>query len=121
MLWPRIESDEKLRFIYEQIELTEQVLYEMERTGVLIDRAKLEAQSRELGARIAELEAMSHELAGQPFNLGSPKQIGDSVRQALPGERRRAAHRRPTKRCLKNLHRITRCRSCCSSTADCRS
>ena len=58
VLWPRIESDEKLRFIYEQIELpTAQVLYEMERTGVLIDRAKLEAQSRELGARIAELEA----------------------------------------------------------------
>ena len=87
VLWPRIESDEKLRFIYEQIELpTEQVLYEMERTGVLIDRAKLEAQSRELGARIAELEAMSHELAGQPFNLGSPKQIGEILfgKLALP-------------------------------------
>ncbi len=86
-LWPRIESDEKLRFIYEQIELpTAQVLYEMERTGVLIDRAKLDAQSRELGARIAELEAMSHELAGQPFNLGSPKQIGEILfgKLALP-------------------------------------
>lgn len=77
-LWPRIEPDEKLRFIYEQIELpTAQVLLEMERTGVLIDRAKLDAQSRELGARIAELEATSHQLAGQPFNLGSPKQIGE--------------------------------------------
>jgi DNA polymerase I len=86
-LWPRIEPDEKLRFIYEQIELpTAQVLYEMERTGVLIDRAKLEAQSRELGARIAELEAKSHELAGQPFNLGSPKQIGEILfgKLALP-------------------------------------
>ena len=78
VFWPRIESDEKLRFIYEQIELpTAQVLFEMERTGVLIDRAKLDAQSRELGARIAELEALSHEIAGQPFNLGSPKQIGE--------------------------------------------
>ena len=77
-LWPRIESDEKLRFVYEQIELpTALVLFEMERTGVLIDRAKLAAQSRELGARIAELEAKAHELAGQPFNLGSPKQIGE--------------------------------------------
>jgi DNA polymerase I len=86
-LWPRIESDEKLRFIYEQIELpTAQVLYEMERAGVLIDRAKLDAQSRELGARIAQLEAMSHELAGQPFNLGSPKQIGEILfgKLALP-------------------------------------
>ncbi len=78
VLWPRIEPDEKQRFIYEQIELpTAQVLFEMERTGVLIDRAKLDAQSRELGARIAELEALSHEIAGQPFNLGSPKQIGE--------------------------------------------
>ncbi|HVE88774.1 MAG TPA: DNA polymerase I [Burkholderiaceae bacterium] len=77
-LWARIEPDEKLRFIYEQIELpTAQVLFEMERTGVLIDRARLDAQSRELGARIAQLEATSHELAGQLFNLGSPKQIGE--------------------------------------------
>ena len=49
----------------------------MERSGVLIDRELLGAQSRELGARIAELEAKAHELAGQPFNLGSPKQIGE--------------------------------------------
>ena len=77
-LWPRIESDEKLRFVYEQIELpTALVLYEMERTGVLIDRAKLAAHSQQLGARIAELEAKAHELGGQPFNLGSPKQIGE--------------------------------------------
>jgi DNA polymerase-1 len=60
-LWPRIESDEKLRFIYEQIELpTAQVLFEMERTGVLIDRVKLDAQSRELGARITEIERTAH-------------------------------------------------------------
>ncbi len=86
-LWPRIEPDERLRFIYEQIELpTAQVLFEMERTGVLIDRAKLDAQSRELGARIAQLEATSHQLAGQPFNLGSPKQIGEILfaKLALP-------------------------------------
>ena len=86
-LWPRLEGDEKLRFIYERIELpTAQVLFEMERTGVLIDRAKLDAQSRELGARIAQLEATSHALAGQPFNLGSPKQIGEILfgKLALP-------------------------------------
>jgi DNA polymerase-1 len=49
----------------------------MERHGVLIDPARLAAQSRELGARIAALEARAFELAGQPFNLGSPKQIGE--------------------------------------------
>ncbi|MBA2412813.1 MAG: DNA polymerase I [Burkholderiaceae bacterium] len=87
VMWPRIEADEKLRFIYEQIELpTALVLYEMERTGVLIDRVKLDSHGRELGARIAELEATAHELAGQPFNLGSPKQIGDILfgKLALP-------------------------------------
>jgi DNA polymerase-1 len=78
VFWPRIEPDAKLRYIYEQIELpTAQVLFQMERTGVLIDRAKLAAQSAELGARIAALEGQAHELAGQPFNLGSPKQIGE--------------------------------------------
>ncbi|MEP6608195.1 MAG: DNA polymerase I [Burkholderiaceae bacterium] len=87
VLWPRIEPDEKLRFVYEQIELpTAQVLYEMERTGVLIDSEKLRTHGRELGARLAELEAKAHELAGQPFNLGSPKQIGEILfgKLALP-------------------------------------
>jgi DNA polymerase-1 len=77
-LWPRIEAEPALRRIYEDIELpTAQVLYEMERCGVLIDRERLGAQSRELGARIAELEIRAQEAAGQPFNLGSPKQIGE--------------------------------------------
>ncbi len=86
-LWARIEADEKLRFIYEQIELpTSLVLYEMERTGVLIDGDKLSAHGRELGARMAELEARAHQIAGQPFNLGSPKQIGEVLfgKLALP-------------------------------------
>ena len=86
-LWPRIEADEKLAFIYQTIELpTAHVLFEMERTGVLIDRARLDAQGRKLGARMAELEATAHELAGQPFNLGSPKQIGEILfgKLALP-------------------------------------
>jgi len=78
VLWPRIEAEPSLRRVYEDIELpTAQVLYEMERYGVLIDRERLGAQGRELGARIAELEARAQEAAGQPFNLGSPKQIGE--------------------------------------------
>jgi DNA polymerase-1 len=77
-LWPRIEADAALRRIYEEIELpTAQVLYDMERRGVLIDRDKLAEQSRALGARIAALEIEAQEFAGQPFNLGSPKQIGE--------------------------------------------
>jgi DNA polymerase-1 len=49
----------------------------MERTGVLLDCALLDAQSRELGERVLALENRAYELAGQPFNLGSPKQLGD--------------------------------------------
>src|SRR5260370_19057231 len=53
------------------------VLFRMERDGVLIDAAQLEAMSRELGQRMLELESKAHEEAGQPFNLGSPKQIAE--------------------------------------------
>ncbi|MBY0556003.1 MAG: DNA polymerase I [Burkholderiaceae bacterium] len=73
-----VESDEKLNFIYRQIELpTAVVLQKIERNGVQIDAALLQQQSAELGARIIELETKAHELAEQPFNLGSPKQIGE--------------------------------------------
>ena len=71
-------SDDKLSFIYHQIELpTSVVLQKIERNGVLIDGALLDVQSGELGARIMELEQKAYELAGGPFNLGSPKQIGE--------------------------------------------
>jgi DNA polymerase-1 len=53
------------------------VLYRIERNGVLIDGEQLARQSAELGQRIVELEQEAHALAGQPFNLGSPKQIGE--------------------------------------------
>ncbi|NYE63917.1 DNA polymerase-1 [Duganella sp. 1224] len=73
-----VEKDEKLNFIYRNIELpTAVVLQKIERNGVQIDADLLAQQSSELGARIAELEAKAHELAEQPFNLGSPKQIGE--------------------------------------------
>jgi DNA polymerase I len=77
-LWPRVGADRGLHYVYESIELpVSQVLFAMEREGVLVDPVRLSAQSRELGARVAELEARAHELAGQPFNLGSPRQIGE--------------------------------------------
>jgi DNA polymerase-1 len=73
-----VESDEGLNFIYRKIELpTSVVLQKIERNGVLIDADKLAAQSNELAARIMELEQQAYELAGGPFNLGSPKQIGE--------------------------------------------
>jgi len=87
VLHPRIAEDEKLAFIYERIELPlVPVLFRMERNGVLLERAKLEAQSQELGKEILALEQKAYEAAGQPFNLGSPKQIQEILfeRQKLP-------------------------------------
>ena len=76
-LWPKLENDRKLRFIYDlEIECSE-VLFRIERNGVLIDAQALAQQSNELGQRIMHLEREAHDLAGQPFNLGSPKQIGE--------------------------------------------
>jgi len=73
-----VEGDAKLNYIYRSIELpTAVVLQKIERNGVHIDANLLETQSIELGKRIAELETKAHELAEQPFNLGSPKQIGE--------------------------------------------
>ncbi|MCS0629478.1 DNA polymerase I [Telluria mixta] len=73
-----VESDEGLDFIYRKVELpTSVVLQKIERNGVLVDADKLAAQSNELAARIMELEQQAYELAGGPFNLGSPKQIGE--------------------------------------------
>ncbi len=77
-LWPRVQADAKLKHVYEAIEMpVSEVLGRIERHGVLIDSAVLARQSHELGERLLQLEQQAHELAGQPFNLGSPKQIGD--------------------------------------------
>jgi len=77
-LYPRICADAKLAHVYEHIEMpVREVLLRMERAGVLIDASLLEAQSRELGAKMMALEALAHREAGQPFNLNSPKQISE--------------------------------------------
>jgi DNA polymerase-1 len=76
-LWPQIERDEKLRFIYQLEMNSSEALYRVERNGVMIDAPTLAAQSHELGTRIMALEQEAYEIAGQPFNLGSPKQIGE--------------------------------------------
>ncbi|TWC68412.1 DNA polymerase I [Herbaspirillum sp. SJZ099] len=77
-MWPQIEHDDKLRFIYEQIEVpTSVVLQKIERNGVLIDSERLAQQSHDLGRRMLEIEQQAYDLAGQPFNLNSPKQLGE--------------------------------------------
>ena len=77
VLWPRLQQDERLGAIYALEVQCSEVLYRIERHGVLIDAAQLKKQSHELGQRIVALEAEAHALAGQAFNLGSPKQIGE--------------------------------------------
>jgi DNA polymerase-1 len=76
-LWPLLQADDKLRFIYQlEIESSE-ALYRIERNGVLIDAPTLAAQSHSLGQRIMQLEQEAYAIAGQPFNLASPKQLGE--------------------------------------------
>ena len=75
-LYPQVAADEKLLHVYRTIEMpVMEVLFTMERNGVLLDAALLDQQSRELGAKMMELEQAVHQQAGQPFNLNSPKQL----------------------------------------------
>jgi len=75
-LYPQIASNSKLEYVYSHIEMPVlDILFDIERTGVLIDSKMLHAQSHEIGQKLMELERQAHELAGQPFNLSSPKQL----------------------------------------------
>jgi DNA polymerase-1 len=77
-LLPRIARDPKLNRIYSEIEIpVAGVLLTDERNGVAIDMQMLSRQGNELGQKMLELERKAHELAGGPFNLGSPKQLCD--------------------------------------------
>ncbi|MDO8386893.1 MAG: DNA polymerase I [Polaromonas sp.] len=77
VLGPQLQANEKLLFIYQLEMQSSEALYRIERNGVLIDAPMLATQSHELGQRILQLEAEAYEIAGQPFNLGSPKQLGE--------------------------------------------
>jgi DNA polymerase-1 len=75
-MYPQVAADAKLDYIYSQIELpVSNILFTIERNGVLIDANMLNAQSNEIGLKLVALENQAYELAGQPFNLGSPKQL----------------------------------------------
>jgi len=77
-MYPRLVAEEKLLSVYEGIEMpVREILFRIERNGVLIDAGLLATQSRELGQKMVELESAAHREAGQPFNLNSPKQIAE--------------------------------------------
>jgi DNA polymerase-1 len=75
-LWPKLQTEPALEKVLTEIEIPLiPVLARMEQAGVLIDGKILQQQSGELARRMLELEKQVHEAAGQPFNLGSPKQL----------------------------------------------
>ncbi len=86
-LFPRFAHEPGLARIYGELEVpVQRVIWRMERNGVLIDTAALARQSHELGQKIMALETQAYALAGQPFNLASPKQLAEILfeRQGLP-------------------------------------
>ncbi len=84
VLWPRIEKETGLKYIVEKIEMPlVPVLARMECHGVLIDPIKLEKQGEELQARLIQLEKEAYLLAGEEFNLNSPKQLQEILFQKL--------------------------------------
>ena len=86
-LYPQVEAIPSLKHVYRDIEMPlVPVLSRMERTGVLIDAQVLAVQSQEITQRLAEIEKETFELAGQEFNLSSPKQLQEILfdKLALP-------------------------------------
>ncbi len=93
-LLPRVEADAGMRFVYEQIEMpVSVVLQRVERHGVLIDAAVLARQSHNLAERMLALEQEAYTIAEQPFNMGSPKQIGEILfgKLGLPVKKKTAS------------------------------
>ena len=84
VLWPRVAGEAALKKVFEEIELPlVPVLSRIERTGALVDDTLLFQQSQELSERLAELETQAWDLAGQQFNLASPKQLGEILFEKL--------------------------------------
>ena len=83
-LWPRLAEQAGPCSVFRDIEMPlVPILSRIERQGALISRELLLAQSEELGKRLLELQGRAHELAGQEFNLGSPKQLGEILFEKL--------------------------------------
>ncbi|MDG1390319.1 MAG: DNA polymerase I [Halioglobus sp.] len=83
-LWPKLEELSSLLPVFRDIELPlVPVLSKIERQGALLSCEMLHQQSTELGLRLEELKSAAYELAGQEFNLGSPKQLGEILFEKL--------------------------------------
>jgi len=76
-LWPQLEAEASLKQVFTDVEMPLlSVLSRIERNGALVDSRRLGEQSRELGQRMEALQREAYDLAGEEFNLGSPKQLG---------------------------------------------
>ncbi|NND69646.1 MAG: DNA polymerase I, partial [Halioglobus sp.] len=83
-LWPKLDGQGALTQVFTDIEVPlVPVLSRIERQGALLSREMLAQQSQELGARLEEIKWQAHDLAGQEFNLGSPKQLGEILFEKL--------------------------------------
>ena len=83
-LLPKLEAEPSLNDVYQRLELPlVPVLSKIERNGAFVGVDKLRAQSHEIAIRLAELESQACDLAGQPFNLASPKQLGEILFEKL--------------------------------------
>ena len=94
VLHPQFAGEPGLSRIYHAIELpARQVIWQIERNGILVDADLLGRQSHEIGQKIMALENQAYELAGQPFNLASPKQLGDILfnKLGLPVKKKTAS------------------------------
>lgn len=91
-LYPKVREQAGLLATYELEMLVFHVLWQVERNGVLIDAQELGRQSHEIGQQLVSLEQRAYEIAGQPFNLNSPKQLGEILfgRMQLPVIRKTA-------------------------------
>jgi DNA polymerase-1 len=122
ILKPRL-AEEHLTTVYETLERgMPAVLADMEREGIRVDPARLQTLSSEFGMRMAELEAQAHEMAGRPFNVGSPKQIGDILfgEMNLPGGKKTASGQWETGAAtLEPWPSPTTCRASCWTGASC--
>jgi len=84
VLWPRLQAEGRLASVYQDIEIPlVPILSDVERGGVLLDEEQLKLQSRELEKRLHDLEQEAYGLAGEEFNLGSPKQLQQIFFQKL--------------------------------------
>ncbi|MDT7836378.1 DNA polymerase I [Aquabacterium sp. OR-4] len=92
-LYPQLAAEPGLKHVYETIEMpVSAILARIERHGVLVDAGVLARQSQQLAQRMMDLEREAYEIAGQPFNMGSPKQIGEIlfVKLGLPVKKKTA-------------------------------